>query len=107
MTVTMNARRRMARLLSSDAAQYRISKLSRDPGAFSADVIDAFSANEDVARLDETEVFAVCELAERLRLCFGPGKEAFLAAHNGRCVLSVGFSALHRLSKLVMEPADG
>ena len=96
-----NARRRMARLLSSDAAQERISRLDADPGEFCADVIEAYCAGGEVAALDETEVFAVCEMAAKMHIRFGPGKEACLGAHRGRAVLLLGFPALHMLSKRI------
>ena len=107
MTTISGARRRMAKLLTSDAAQYRISKLPMNPGEFSADVIEAYSADEAVARLDETEVFAVCEMAAKMRLRVGPGRDAALNAYRGRAVLTMGFAALHMLSKHICEPKDG
>ena len=98
-TTRLNARRRMARLLSSDAAQYRIARLPVNPGEFCADVIEAYASGDDAARLDETEVFAVCEMAAKLGLSLGPGRDVLLGARRGRATIVMGFSALHTLIK--------
>lgn len=95
----VEARKRMARLLTSDAAQYRLSRLPVDTGEFCADVMEAYADREEVAALDETEVFAVCELAAQMRLGFAPGAEAVLSARKGRAVLILGFPALYAVAK--------
>ena len=94
-----NARRRMAKLLSSDAAQYRIAKLVPDESDFCADVMEAFTQSAEVAALEETEALAVCEMAAKLQLPFGVGKDVTLGARDGRAVLMIGFQTLYALSK--------
>lgn len=93
------ARRRMARLLSSDAVHARLARLPADVGEFCADVMDAYAASEEVWRLDETEVLAVCELAARMKIRFSPGGDAHLSARKGRAVMVLGFGALYSVSR--------
>ena len=94
----MEARRRMARLLASDAIQARISRLNADVGEFCADVIEAYAADERVSALDAREALYVCELAARLGLSVSPENgDARLTARKGRAVLALGVGALTRL----------
>lgn len=94
----MEARRRMARLLASDAIQARISRLNADVGEFCADVIEAYAADERVSSLDAREVLYICELAARLGLHVSPEcGDARLTAQKGRAALLLGVGALSGL----------
>lgn len=92
------ARRRMGALLSSDSTQARLMRLNVDIGEFCADVMQAYANNIDVAKLDESEVFAICEMAARLNLSIAPAMgDARLTAARGRAKLLIGFPALYKL----------
>lgn len=97
--VKNDARKRMARLLTSDAARYRLSRLPVDAGEFAADVMEAYAAGDAVSSLDETEVLAVCELAAKMGLRFAPGGDAALSARKGRAVMVMGFAAMYAVCK--------
>lgn len=89
----------MARLLTSDAIQARLSRLNANVGEFCADVIEAYAEDERVSSLDAREVLYVCELAARLGLSVSPETgNARLTAHRGRAALSVGVNALSKLT---------
>ena len=98
----LEARRRMAALLTTDAVQARISRLETNPGEFCADVMEAASQNDTVAELDASEVLAVCELAAKLGLSFAPGRgDAHLFARRGHACMLLGFSGLYALLRRV------
>lgn len=97
MTRVFDVRRRMARLLASDVIQKRIARLNVDPGEFCADILEAVAQSDDVAALEENEVFCVCELAAQLGVCFAPGRgDAALVARRGRACMQMGFAGLRR-----------
>ena len=94
----MEARRRMAKLLASDAIQARLSRLNADVGEFCADAIEAYAADERVSSLDAREALYVCELAARLGLRVSPEDgDARLTAQRGQAALLLGVGALARL----------
>ena len=102
MISSVEARRRMGRLMASDVIQARIARLPVNPGEFCADVMEASCADETVAGLEASEVFAVCELAAKLGLDLSPGLgNCALTARNGRAAVTIGFAGLYSLLKQI------
>lgn len=98
MTTNMEARRRMAKLLTTDAVQSRIANLNVRTGEFCADIIEAYAADERVSHLDEREALFVCEQAARLGLSVSlENGSARLTARNGHAALVVSVGALQSL----------
>ena len=98
MTTNMEARRRMAKLLTTNAVQSRIAKLNVSTGEFCADVIEAYASDERVAHLDEREALFVCEQAARLGLSVSvENGNARLTARGGRAALVLSVGALQSL----------
>lgn len=93
--IEIDARKRMSRLLLTPEAQKKMDRLKTDKAEFCADVMGAVSRTGETALLDETEVFAVCELAARLGIRTGVVPNgARLDYEKGRAVLTVDFACL-------------
>ncbi len=102
--VFLDARIRMAKVLSSDKTQKRLSRLPGDLAQFCLDLIDAYTYTADTARLEPTEVLALCETAARLGIVFSPERgDATLTSHKRRATLTIGFAGLDKLSRRLVS----
>lgn len=91
----LDARKRMSRLLLTREIQERIEKLPVSMSDFSSDMLFACASTDEMALIDEFEVFAVGEIAAKMgfRLNGGQG-EASLSYKSGHACLEADFSAL-------------
>ena len=103
--IRLDARRRMGKLLSSSEIQRRISCLDVRMAKFSADIMEAVSMTTDNARLNESEVFALFELAAKMDIRMdGSDGGARLDAIDGHAAVTMDFANLFRLYQRLVRP---
>ena len=100
----MEARRRMTRLLTSEEIEKRVSRLPVKRAEFTADILSGVAASSKNTYLNESEVFALFELAAKMHIRLNEEKSgAFLTNMNGHPALTMDFSNLYRLYKQMQE----
>ncbi len=96
----LEARRRMSRLLVSEEIQKRISRLPVKCAVFSADILSGITASARNAYLNESEVFALFELAAKMGLRLNEENcGAYLTNMNGHPAVTMDFANLMDLFK--------
>ena len=96
----LEARRRMTRLLNSEEIDKRISRLPVKRAEFTADILSGVAASSKNTFLNESEVFALFELAAKMHIRLNEEKcGAYLTNMNGHPALTMDFSNLYRLYK--------
>lgn len=95
--IRLDAKRRMSRLLVSDEIQTRISSLQADCARFSADILEGISSTTENAHLNESEVFAIFELAEKMNIRMADEGGARLGNLNGHAAITMDFANLFAL----------
>lgn len=107
MSKRQEARRRMSRLLVSEEIQRRMDRLPVEKGDFSADLLQGVGASAETAALNESEVFALFELAAKLGLRLDGGENgARLDALGGHPAVTMDFANLYRFYRLLSGGAD-
>ncbi len=106
MNKRQEAKRRMSRLLVTDEIQKRIDRLGVIHGEFSADFLSAVASSAGNAFLNESEVFALFELAAKMGLRLdGAESGARLDNLNGHAAITMDFANLFALYKRI-HPKD-
>lgn len=94
----LEARKRMSRLIVTEEIQKRIARLNVDQGEFSADLMSGVAASADNAALNESEVFALFELAAKMGIRLNESENsARLSAINGHAAITMDFANLFSL----------
>ena len=92
----------MSRLLVSDEIQKRINRLNVDRAEFSSDMLAGVASNMENAALNESEVFALFELAAKLGIRLEEEKgHAYLTEMNGHPAVTMDFANLYELFKRI------
>ena len=100
----LEARRRMSKLLVSEEIQKRISRLPVRRAEFSADILAGISASARNAFLNESEVFALFELAAKMGLRLNEEMcGAYLINLNGHPAVTMDFASLMKIYKRMKE----
>lgn len=96
----MEARRRMTRLLTSEEIDKRIARLPVKRAEFTADILSGVASSSRNTFLNESEVFALFELAAKMHIRLNEEKcGAYLTNMNGHPALTMDFANLYRLYK--------
>lgn len=99
-----DARKRMSRLLISEEIQKRIARLDVDRAEFSADMLSGIASTPKTSALNESEVFALFELAARLNLRLNREEgHAYLSEMNGHPAVTMDFANLHMLLRRIQD----
>ena len=96
----LQARRRMSKLLVSEEIQKRIARLPVVRAEFTADILSGVSASARNAYLNESEVFALYELAAKMGLRLNEENGgAYLINMNGHPAVTIDFASLMAVYK--------
>ncbi|MBR3928061.1 MAG: hypothetical protein IKJ65_03540 [Clostridia bacterium] len=98
----LDARKRMSGLLVSEEIQKRIARLPVKRAEFAEDLLSGVAASEKNAGLNESEVFALFELAAKMNIRLNEEEgNAYLAEMNGHPAVTMDFANLHKLYRLI------
>ena len=98
----LDARKRMSGLLVSEEIQKRIARLPVKHAEFTADLLSGVAASVQNAELNESEVFALFELAAKMNIRLNEEKgSAYLTQMNGHPAVTMDFANLYELYKLI------